>query len=161
MYAVSLFYGRLPFMDKSRQYIEMCRRSKEIQSLWNPKAGDFYKGLTGDVLCYVPGTSKNETIRKGFEIKAGNKVTTLSPLIWLPKLDQLIEAAQIQGCCFRDISFQFYEWVKLPYGNSGTPANKHFTSLEQVWLAFIMNTRFARIWDDEMWQNVPILPSYS
>ncbi len=148
-------------MDKSRQYIQMCKRSKEIQSLWEPKAGDFYADMKDDVHCLSPDSQKAGMIRNGFGITSGKKVTTLSPLAWLPKLDQLIEAAQIQGCCFRDTSFQFYEWVKLPYGTGGGPANKCFSSLEQVWLAFIMNTRFAKIWENGAWKSVELLPAYS
>ena len=148
-------------MDKSRQYIQMCKRSKEIQSLWEPKAGDLYADMKDDVHCLSPDSQKAGMIRNGFGITSGKKVTTLSPLAWLPKLDQLIEAAQIQGCCFRDTSFQFYEWVKLPYGTGGGPANKCFSSLEQVWLAFIMNTRFAKIWENGAWKSVELLPAYS
>lgn len=161
IYSFSPIYVRLRFMDKSRQYILMCKRSKEIQSLWEPKTGDFYADINHEVHCYFPDPTRTETIKSGFGISSGKKVTTLSPLAWLPKLDQLIEAAQIQGCCFRDTSFQFYEWVKIPYGKGGTPANRYFSSLEQVWLAFIMNTRFSKTWADDEWKSVELLPVYS
>jgi hypothetical protein len=155
------FYDRLPFMDKSRQYIQMCKRSKEIQSLWQPKTGDFYADIGSEVHCYFPDSSKTGAIKSGFGITTGKKVTTISPLVWLPKLEQLIEAAQVQGCCFRDTSFQFYEWVKLPYGKGTIPANKLFISLEQVWLAFIMKTRFGKIWEDGGWNSVTLLTLHS
>ena len=139
----------------------MCKRSKEIQNLWEPKTGDFYADMKSEVHCFFPDPARTGAIRSGFGITQGKKVTTISPLIWLPKLDQLIEAAQIQGCCFRETSFHFYEWVKLPYGKGGTPANRFFSSLEQVWLAFIMNTRFSKTWEEDEWVSVNLLPVYS
>lgn len=148
-------------MDKSPQYINMCKTSKEIQSLWEPKAGDFYSDTKGSVLCISPDFMKSGTIRRGFGIIQGEKVTTIAPVVWLPRLDQLMEAAQTGRCCFRDTSFQFYEWVKLPYGAERTPADKHFSSLEQVWLAFIMQTRFAKTWIQDFWKNTTLFPVHS
>jgi hypothetical protein len=138
-------------MDKSRQYIQMCKRSKEIQNLWQPKAGDFYVDSGSKVLCWIPGSPKAPSIRKGFAVVPGDKVTRISPMYWLPKLDQLIETSQFPGSGFRDISFVFYEWVKVPYGPDAQPANKFFTSLEQLWLAFIMVKKFSKIWESGEW----------
>ena len=138
-------------MDKSKQYIQMCKRSKEIQSAWRPKAGDFYADMNNSVVCWFPDPTRSPVIKNGFGIKAGEKVTTLSPLTWMPKLDQLMEEAQILGSGFRQVSFVFYEWVKLPYGDSEIAASKFFASLEQVWLAFIMNKKFIKVWRDDDW----------
>lgn len=139
-------------MDKSRQYIQMCKRSKEIQVLWQPKVGDFYADSDQTIRCWIPGASPFQAIRNGFAIEPGDKVTRISPLIWLPKLDQLIEMSQVRSAGFRDMSFVFYEWVKQPYGQNNRPANRVFISLEQLWLAFIMNRKHLKHWMDDNWQ---------
>lgn len=129
----------------------MCQRSKEIQLLWQPKAGDFYADSKGEVQCWIPGSAKAPSIRKGYAVVPGEKVTRISPMVWLPKLDQLIDASQLPGSGIRDISFVFYEWVKIAYGPDDEPANHFFSSLEQLWLAFLMVKKFSKIWADEEW----------
>jgi hypothetical protein len=138
-------------MDKTRQYIQMCQRSKEIQGLWTPRTGDFYADPNMKVRCWIPDSAPYRTIRKGFAIRTTGNLTRLIPLVWMPKLDQLIEISQIRGKGFRDMSFVFYEWVKEPYGEDGRPANRQFASLEQLWLAFIMNRKHLKHWQDDHW----------
>ena len=138
-------------MDKSRQYIQMCKTSKEIQSLWLAKAGDFYVNSNNKVLCWIPGPDHSPRIKHGFGIESQGKITRISPLTWLPKLDQLIYTAQLPKTGIRNISFIFYEWAKRPYGRQDEPVNRFFSSLEQMWLAFIMFKKFSKIWHDEMW----------
>jgi hypothetical protein len=93
-------------------------------------------------------------IRNGFGITPGEKVTSMTPLIWLPKLDQLMEEAQLPGMEFREMTFVFYDWVKHPYGRGGLPAGKHFSSLEQVWLAFIMMKKHNKLWANDNWHSM-------
>ena len=61
-------------MDTSEQYINMCRRAKELQEMWEPEPGDFYKLPGHFITCIV---LKNSLI----DMDA----------IWLPRIDQLIE----------------------------------------------------------------------
>ncbi|MBU1169983.1 MAG: hypothetical protein KKD44_10515 [Proteobacteria bacterium] len=141
-------------MDKGRQYIQMCKRSKEIQSIWTPKAGDFYANSDNTVLCWIPGAPQSGIIKNGFKIEPGAKITRIDPLVWLPKLDQLIEISQVPGTNFRDITFVFYEWVKRPYAQKKQAANLFFSSLEQLWFAFIMTRKFSKAWTGEGWVNL-------
>lgn len=141
-------------MDKSRQYIQMCKTSKEIQGMWKAKAGDFYVNSNDKVLCWVPGPDPSAHIKKGFGIETQGKITRISPLAWLPKLDQLIELSQSPGTGIRNISFIFYEWVKRPYGKQDKPVNKFFSSLEQMWLAFIMFKKFSKTWQGDGWTGI-------
>lgn len=138
-------------MDKSRQYIQMCKTSKEIQRMWKAKAGDFYVNSNNKVLCWAPGPDHFPKIKRGFGIESKGKVTRIFPLTWLPKLDQLIEASQSPGLGIRNISFIFYEWVKRPYGKYEKPVNRFFSSLEQMWLAFIMFKKFSKTWYEDDW----------
>lgn len=129
----------------------MCKRSKEIQAQWAPKAGDFYADMDSSVLCWVPGGAQSRSIKNGFGIESGKKVTRIYPLVWLPKLDQLIELSQIPGTGFREVSFEFYEWVKRPYGTKQQPANRFFDTLEKLWLSFLMNRKYLKYWINEDW----------
>ena len=132
----------------------MCKTSKEIQSLWKAKAGDFYVNSNNKVLCWVPGPGHSPQIKHGFGIETQGRITRISPLIWLPKLDQLIEAAETPSTSIRNISFIFYEWVKRPYGRQEKPVNRFFSSLEQMWLAFIMFKKFSKTWENDDWVSL-------
>lgn len=138
-------------MDKSKQYIQMCQTSKEIQNAWHPKTGDFYSDTKGNVNCWTPKAKGAEIIKKGFGVVTQNNVTTLSRLVWLPALDQLIDLSQTTGKGFRDITFDFYEWIKKPYSQNTTAAEKLFSSQEQLWLAFVMATKFNKYWSEHRW----------
>jgi len=61
-------------MDTSPEYINMCRKATELQEMWKPETGDFYKLPGHFITCIV---LKNSLI----DMDA----------IWLPRVDQLIE----------------------------------------------------------------------
>ena len=61
-------------LDTSPEYINMCRQAKELQEMWKPETGDFYKLPGHFITCIV---LKNSLI----DMDA----------IWLPRIDQLIE----------------------------------------------------------------------
>lgn len=89
-------------------------------------------------------------MKDGFRIDSGDELVRIEKYFWLPRLNQLIEIAQCDNRAFCDISFKFLDWLKLPYENS-TPANKIFTSIEQMWLVYIMKTRFGKKWIQNNW----------
>jgi|GEM_PF-705718 len=140
-------------MDKSSRYIEMCKGAREIQETWNHKTGDIFATDAGEVLFWVPGKYGAPEIKKGFGVTRSDKVVTLARYTWLPRYSQLIEAAQDEsGVNFRDVTFHFYTWLEAPYGSGTIKLPKElFTSNEQVWLAYVMEKRYGKVWTGEEW----------
>lgn len=138
-------------MDQSRLYILMCSKSREIQTCWTPKYGDFFVPESGRIQCWLKDTGKNLEIRKGLGIQRDNDLIRLSKYVWLPRLDQLIELAQIRGVRYEITVQDFHDWTKRPYDHSGTYPAGCFRSLEQIWLAFIMSRKYVKYWDDTDW----------
>ena len=147
-------------MDKSSRYIDMCKGAREIQDTWHQKVGDLFVTEGGDVLFWVPGKYGASEIRKGFGVTRENKVVTLTRYTWLPRYSQLIEAAQEDsGASFRDVTFHFYSWLDSAYGaNPDTLPKKLFTTNEQVWLAYVMERRYAKVWSGSQWIKQNIFP---
>lgn len=64
-------------MDTSPEYINMCRKARELQESWSPRMGDF--GIYDQQLV-IMGSDGTPLVR---HIVARN-------CIWLPRIDQLI-----------------------------------------------------------------------
>jgi hypothetical protein len=157
-------------MDTSETYIKMCEKATEIQKLAFRIGGRFEDYPNEDILIDFTGSfyfANNATLQ-----------TTKSPewdgaLIWLPRQDQLQEMVglnqhnvdymfpKLSGFHFRNM----YEAIenknladdkgdKLINDNQRKMARhfRHlFTSMEQLWLAFVMSEKFGKIWNGEEW----------
>ncbi|MFW6106339.1 MAG: hypothetical protein ACOC5H_03125 [Desulfovermiculus sp.] len=142
-------------MDKSLRYIQLCTRAEEVQAQWTPAHGDFFVGKNGQIECWVDGVHGKRRVWKGFGIsKQEQKIISLTPYIWLPRLDQLMELAQIPGRRFEDVSQEFFTWVKTAYASNNELPGNTFTSLEQLWLAFVMQGRQGKVWNGSGWKRV-------
>ena len=144
-------------MDKSEEYIKMCEKAVEIQKLRKNKLiiGDYYDlvVLEGDAIYIVD--------REYIDKKC---LPWCQYSIWLPRQDQLQEVmwlsqrescekatdGELQGWYFDLMKevFEVYEW----YYNEEYDYN-HFTSMEQLWLAFVMKEKYKKIWNGEDWNK--------
>jgi len=119
-------------MDTSKYYILMCGKAKEIQELrreW--KEGDiFSRGhIDFNKICYVSCDALTSWyIRRNDDI-------------WLPRQDQLQEMINKNN-------FEAYKEFELWYLNADI---KQFTSLEQLWLAFVMKEKNNKLWNRKKW----------
>ncbi|WP_300668072.1 hypothetical protein [Desulfoluna sp.] len=143
-------------MDKSNRYIDMCKGAREIQAIWNHKTGDIFATEEREVLFWVPGKYGAPEIKNGFGITRTHNVVTLARYTWLPRYSQLIETAQDTAeSSFRDVTFHFYTWLDTPYGSEERQRPKElFTTNEQVWLAYIMERRHAKVWNETEWVEI-------
>jgi hypothetical protein len=138
-------------MDRSQEYIRMCRLAEEIQQRWKRGYGDFYADETGRIQCWIRPPSRNLTFKQGFSIRVADDVIHLARHTWLPKQNQLIEMAQVPGRRYDSIVQEFFDWTKRPYETlEGTPA-RLFRSMERVWLAFVMQQKYHKQWDGNRW----------
>lgn len=138
-------------MDRSRRYIEMCEKAAEVQKLWQPAHGDFFMGERGRIEGWVAGTHGKRNVVQGVEVRFENGMPKITRYVWLPRLDQLMELAQDRGKRFENVTLEFFNWTKKPYGGMQRPPRNVFDSLEQVWLAFVMFKKFGKIWNGGKW----------
>lgn len=141
-------------MDKSRQYIQMCKTSKEIQSKWLQTPGDLFVNINNKISFWTTQSSNSFTIKNGFKIGKENELITIEKFFWLPSLDQLLETAQIKGKSYRDTTFDFFEWTKQKYSQDSKSADSIFGSLEQLWLGYVMEKKFSKKWVNDIWRDI-------
>jgi hypothetical protein len=134
-------------MDTSETYIKMCEKATEIQTEWKPNQGDLYCYQENGPEYYVHMLLK----------KHNPQYLALPGYIWLPRQAQLQEmvdapyqddnperqsigrhAQLIQ--LVRDIDL-FSQQINL----------KSITSMEQLWLAFIMKAKYGKVWNGTDW----------
>ncbi len=120
-------------MDTSEAYIEMCEKTEEIQKLWNPEGGDFYAPPARDRVCFYFGLMDSD-------------------FIWLPRQDQLQEMIH-RACLPHVLLDEFLSWEKQYQDNIVEQKGKVWiaSSMEQLWLAFVMKEKYNKIWDGTDW----------
>ncbi len=138
-------------MDKSSEYIQMCAKASEIQKQWTPKHGDFFVGEEGKIEVWVSRVHDKRNLVSGVRVVFDNGIPKVTKYIWLPRLDQLIELAQQRGKRYELITQEFFDWTKIPYRTLSGYPRKVFDTLEKIWMAFIMQSKFKKQWDGENW----------
>lgn len=144
-------------MDTTNQYIEMCRKAGEIQELWVPSCSDYV----------VSPTTGFFEIYSSRELE--NAIRYKNDYIWLPRQDQLQE---MLITIFEDKNKTAYVPVKMPqyrnnylcrsmigsfdsYIHRNSPARDEciwqFSSMEQLWLAYVMEKKFNKTWNGGNW----------
>ncbi len=127
-------------MDNTETYIKMAE-CPEIQDGWQPKTADFY--------CYA---NKIHTVRNYL----ADQVKTYGD-IWLPTQFQLQEMLEVRkgdaqiSTALTELLGDFLEFAS-PYNELYVPEyTKQFTSMEQLWLAFVMKERWNKTWNGSEW----------
>ena len=137
-------------MDETIEYIEQCRSAKKIQTKWNPKQGDYVSDRENNV-ALIPFLPKRD-----------------NPFTWLPKQDQLQKMIFKQKIDAYSDNYEFkrgnaptgYIAIRIIYDFRQFVADEvvylrsvSFDSMEQLWLAFIMYTKYDKRWDckNRMW----------
>lgn len=138
-------------MDRSEQYRAMCRQAEEMQRCWQPCYGDFYLDEQGRIDCWLGKDDDGRTMKGSVMVERGGHIIRLRRFVWLPRLNQLMEAAQEPGCRFEAMAQRFFRWCKIGYGRGTVSPTKTFPSLEQTWMAFIMFKGYGKVWDGERW----------
>ena len=134
-------------MDTSTKYIEMCCAAEEIQKEWNPKIGDYFfsdaifQGIHSSVA--IPDSRVRMIIHHGKRYEE----------TWLPRQDQLQDL--LRGS-LKDIVEGFYDYMTAggydyEYPEFNDARCKEFGSMEQLWLAYVMETKYGKQWDGVEW----------
>ncbi len=134
-------------MDTSEIYIKMCGKATEIQGLWDADDGDLH---------LVRTTNRDDTVMERVDmwcagcnnefLMSGEVADLINRSVWLPRQDQLQEMEGGEGL------FALVEDFSLSVKNHYVDSNKPiFKSMEQLWLAFVMNEKYGKTWSGEEW----------
>ena len=116
-------------MDTSEQYIKMCEKAEEIQNC--EEASKQYR------------YPRNIYLGKGDYGYADFYQYKHSENIWLPRQDQLQEmVGSFEHCCMRIVQY----W-------DDDTGFEYCTSMEQLWLAFVMKEKYGKVWSGDKWGN--------
>jgi len=130
-------------MDTSETYIKMCDKAGEIQAQREAIIGNFYYDpLTG---VRIVGTIDSDGVNP-FTIF--NKQLEDSRYIWLPRQDQLQDMVGESNPL--DLVARLASEVS-PFGVLDDPYWHPFTSMEQLWLAFLLAEKYGKYWDGSDW----------
>jgi len=166
-------------MDTTKENIIMCHKAIEIQALWKPTGGDWfihdYRNTTGstrefekqmwgdtdrvwqgiEILCYKPSDVQDIFVTSDGQ---NSHITSAKDIMkkentWLPRQDQLQKIVDKQY-----FTIEWYNGVTLylPFAATVCFDNpkhcKQFTSMEQLWLAFVMKEKYDKFWDGKDWK---------
>ena len=80
--------------------------------------------------------------------------------IWVPRQDQLQNIVFLETHDLLENLKHFYDWTNkyrlIEYGSASTNVQLEgygFTSMEQLWLAFVMKEKYNKVWGGENWRE--------
>ena len=124
-------------MNTSKTYIKMCEKAEEIQGEWTqPHVGD---------QAYLRG-SRTIVTELWFDLQ-DKGLLNKGEAIWLPRQDQLQEMVKETARLLSDgeWAYRFGQWCFPQFPKIVK------TSMEQLWLAFVMKTLYAKRWYNGEW----------
>jgi len=71
-------------------------------------------------------------------------------VIWLPRQDQLQEMAR-ENLDYTETIWGLHSAFFYKTKREEQYYSQNFTSMEQLWLAFVMKERYSKIWNGEEW----------
>jgi hypothetical protein len=118
----------------------MSKKAEELQRLWAPTEGDVF----ADELCHTSFVTLSILDHLNQSFKEGKR----EYYVWLPRQDQLQEMILplFKGSCHWMLE-ECYKFIQLPH-----PVKPQ--SMEQIWLAFVMQEKFAKTWNGEHWEEI-------
>ncbi len=124
-------------MDKTKEYIKMCKEAKEIQDIYNMfhqkpyLISDLFSVSNGTLITF--STQPRGLIDKQYEI------------VWLPRQDQLQEMLDCE-------TYELLDMCSESDGIMWQALHDYASSMEQLWLAFVMKEKYNKIWNGDIWQ---------
>ena len=167
-------------MDTSKKFIEMCEKAQEIQNLWQYDDGDFYlhrftennlsdqrfKDMIGKDIVMTLCISCN--VKDSYGDQYVSEYNPKGENVWLPRQDQLqsfyaenlkLDARGLLELItdLRDFCDPFDRLGTMPLPVAAREAEREekyveqFVSMEQLWLAVVMQENFQKSWNGEEW----------
>ncbi len=135
-------------MDTSKQYIEMCRRATEIQQAWEHTMGDWFfrPGVPDSLIVACGENHTNDENKPAMALPVAWPSIFPEDDLWLPRQDQLQEMVENTG---RVAKPQFY--LVDDIHNFYFDGNQGLDTMEQLWLAAVMDWKFGKQWNGADW----------
>ena len=147
-------------MDTSKEYIKMCEEAEEIQiygrdnflklrpvfvfdilldrvslAIWVPQAMQEKLNCGGDEV--IVSIEQNRDKGVYLEKQPGE-------VIWLPRQDQLQEMLDCE-------TYELLDMCSESDGIMWQALHDYASSMEQLWLAFVMKEKYNKTWDKDKW----------
>ena len=130
-------------------FIKMCD-CPEIQEQKQYKSGDIYyeQGYEPEVLGDFIRMSNHQATRGGYDYDFYE--LRWEELVWLPRQDDL--QAMVEESHILKLS-RLVDWLCNEDWDGGfyNDYAESFTSMEQLWLAFVLKERYSKIWNGTGW----------
>ena len=132
-------------MDKTPEYIKMASKAVEIQALNPPKERYATNYKDGDMICL---RGKVFMYNSCSHSEGFIEPEVYDPkCVWLPRQDQL--QAMIGSFNIYTDTKLFANWVR----DCAYRQPVIWTSMQQLWLAYVMERNFNKTWNGEDWIN--------
>ena len=153
-------------MDTSKEFVKMCEEAPK--ELWNLVTRRYetvfaWRGCLGilvptdkkidknSIAYIIPETLVLRTWLKDKEdlrvIGRAESTDEGTPLYAQDQLQEMIDYT----IWFEKI-YRFYDWLQKNSEDWETPCTR-FTSMEQLWLAFVMSEKYQKKWNGKEWRN--------
>lgn len=131
-------------MDTSKTYIRMCEKARELQFAWEGRLGDVVRHQGKGIIYYT----------KPSDLLQGDGC------IWLPRQDQLQEMMPSVNYenNLAHLAWMFDKFCNSSRANPFQPLAENYvilstlTSMEQLWLAFVMKEKYKKTWNGTKWE---------
>ena len=119
----------------------MCKEATEIQNEY-PRIGDYFiwEAFDDDPQLWLDDCNSDWSLIRFSQMKDNS--------IWLPRQDQLQEMMEQPNI---KILWGSFNWIFQKPHNVVPSYSEKFTSLEQAWLAFVMDKLYNKKWDNKKW----------
>lgn len=132
-------------MDTSKEYIKQCEKAVKIQEEWIPMRGDrvviVRENKSADVIRFLHQEEADSIC--GWKM-GSIKIEKEMKSIFCPRQDQLQGMVEKPDSCH--LIEDFYKWWDTP-----KETKELHSSMEQLWLAFVMKEKFNKVWNGEEW----------
>jgi len=129
-------------LDIPKKYTLMCEKAPEIQKIWKPKDGDLFYHKARNAY-YLSGIFHKSSILQTYA-NTGN-------LIWLPRQYQLQKMIIPNHAIAAKNLFDYGCKSQRKDMCATKDYFLQFTSMPQLWLAFVMFELYQKQWDEESW----------
>jgi len=140
-------------MDTTTKYILMCEKAEEIQEIAPLESGTWYAYLRHENkerwILDEDAPIVELIVASRDEHEPGHVFEDSIEHCWLPTQDQLQEMIKESFDNLYQMSYRFYAWQVRQDLNILLEQ----TSMEQLWLAFVMKEKYNKTWNREEWAD--------
>ncbi len=139
-------------MDTSKDYYEKCKKAKKVQEAWSPTPGDWvwssYAHRAGILTRMSVTHGGTVEIQWAAPFILPDDISLIRRGTWLPTQGQLQKMVKrVSTDSTLSIFINWWEQKEDTWCQFST-------SMEQLWLAFVMKENFNEEWRDGTWKKV-------